>query len=114
MRARRRARVRLESLLVPDLGADGALRLGKRSVPREIGVPIIRASGASRKLESWRAGGIVGGLGIKVGNMVPACCEQKSRREHRGPVLSQAPLGFERGGPPPGSGRRMNDLKIWK
>jgi hypothetical protein len=41
-------------------------------------VPIIRAGGALRKLQTGAAGGITGGLGIKVGNMVPACCEQKS------------------------------------
>jgi hypothetical protein len=36
---------------------------------------IIRASYASRELQNGFRGGIAGGIGIKVGIMVPACCE---------------------------------------
>jgi hypothetical protein len=39
-------------------------------------------------------GGYTGGISIKVGNMVPACCERNFRREHREPVLSRSACFF--------------------
>ena len=70
-----------------------ALRQTNHS-PSKKECPIIRATPTSRKLQT-AAGGCAGRIGIKVDNMVPACCDVSSRREHRGHDLSQAPLVTE-------------------
>src|SRR5262252_7932831 len=58
------------------------------------------------------SGGIEGACRIKVGNMVPARCEESSRREHREYALLQAPLDWSAAVRHPGSGRRRNDSKV--
>ncbi len=42
-------------------------------------------------------GGIVGGIGIKVGNMVPACCECDSGGSIADKIFPQAPVVASRG-----------------
>jgi hypothetical protein len=53
---------------------------------------IIRVIGASRELQSGLWGGVAGGIGIKVGIMVPACCECNPGGSIADPLYPKAPV----------------------
>ena len=57
---------------IRDLCSNHRLRQGGENAPEQEGLV---TEGAGAGADRVPTGGIAGGIGIKVGNMVPACCE---------------------------------------